>query len=65
MNVDKAAEAMITLAVNEKKREQMGQAGRARVAEFYRNEEVVRRYRKIYDQWAGEELKQWQASGLN
>ena len=43
----------------------MGQAGRARVAEFYRNEEVVRRYRKIYDQWAGEELKQWQASGLN
>ncbi len=65
MNVDKAAEAMITLAVNEKKREQMGQAGRARVAEFYRNEEVVRRYRKIYDQWAGEELKQWQASGLS
>lgn len=49
MNVDKAAEAMILLAGNKAMRQQMGKSGKARVCEFYRNEEVVRKYRNLYD----------------
>lgn len=49
MNVDKAAEAMILLAQNKPMRQQMGKSGKARVSEFYRNEEVVRKYRSLYD----------------
>lgn len=49
MNVDKAAEAMILLARNKAMRMQMGKSGKARVREFYRNEEVVRKYRNLYD----------------
>lgn len=49
MNVDKASEAIVTLAENQAMREQMGKSGRARVAEFYRNEEVIRKYRNLYD----------------
>ncbi len=65
MNVDKAAEAMITLAKNKRMREQMGQCGRLRVAEFYQNEEVIRKYRQLYRSLAGEDLKEWQVLGLN
>lgn len=49
MNVDKAAEAIITLAENKTMREQMGKNGRSRVTEFYQNEEVIRKYRNLYD----------------
>ena len=49
MNVDKAAEAMILLAQNKTMRQKMGKSGKARVSEFYRNEEVVRKYRNLYD----------------
>lgn len=49
MNVDKASEAIVTLAENKAMREQMGKSGRARVREFYRNEEVIRKYRNMYD----------------
>lgn len=51
MNVDKAAEAMVLLARNKKMREQMGEAGRERTAKFYQNEEVIRKYRKLYDEF--------------
>ena len=49
MNVDKTAEAMVLLARNKKMREQMGAVGKERTAKFYQNEEVVRKYRKLYD----------------
>ncbi len=52
MNVDKAAEAMVLLARNRKMRMQMGKSGKARVCEFYRNEEVVRKYRNLYNSLA-------------
>lgn len=65
MNVDKAAEAMITLAKNPKMREQMGQCGRSRTAEFYQNEEVIRKYRKLYNDLVGEGLEEWLESDLN
>lgn len=61
MNVDKAAEAMVTLAKNPKMREQMGQCGRSRVAEFYQNEEVIRKYRKLYNDLVGEGVEEWLA----
>ncbi len=55
MNVDKTAEAILTLAKDKNLREQMGKNGRARVTEFYQNEEVILKYRKLYNVWGGEE----------
>lgn len=52
MNVDKVAEAIVSLAKNKKMRERMGKVGKTRTAELYQNEEVVRKYRKLYDDWA-------------
>ena len=52
MKINKAAEAMVTLAENEELRKQMGKNGKARVAEFYRNEEVCQKYRELYEFWS-------------
>lgn len=51
MNVEKAAEAMIQLATNGKMREQMGQVGKIRATQFYQNEEVIRKYRELYNRF--------------
>lgn len=52
MNVDKVAEAIVQLATNKKMRDRMGKTGKTRTAELYQNEEVVRKYRKLYDDLA-------------
>lgn len=51
MNVDKIAEAIVTLAKDESLREDMGYNGRLRVKAYYRNEQVTEIYRELYDQY--------------
>ncbi|MBD5105854.1 MAG: GT4 family glycosyltransferase PelF [Lachnospiraceae bacterium] len=51
MNVDKIANAMVTLAKDEVLREDMGYSGRLRVKAFYRNEQVTRTYGELYEQY--------------
>lgn len=52
MNVDKVAEAIVSMAKNKNMREKMGRVGRTRTADFYQNEEVVRKYKRIYEDLA-------------
>lgn len=55
MNADKAAQAVLTLARDSALREKMGRAGKARVAKYYQNDEVLRKYRELYGYWCGKE----------
>lgn len=50
MNVDKAAEAISELALSRELREELGENGRTRAMEFYRNEDVIKNYRRLYDE---------------
>lgn len=51
MNIDKIAEAIVTLAQDSELRAEMGYTGRLRVKAFYQNEQVVRAYHEIYEQY--------------
>lgn len=65
MGVDKIASAMVALAGDEKLREEMGNVGRVRAREFYRNEQVTAAYHALYRQMVGGERQIWQESALN
>lgn len=51
MNIDKIADAIVTLAQDEELRAEMGYTGKLRVKAFYQNEQVTRTYHELYEQY--------------
>lgn len=54
MGVDRIADAIVELAEDEALRAEMGNVGRIRTREFYRNQQVTATYHELYRQFEGE-----------
>ncbi|MDQ6420725.1 GT4 family glycosyltransferase PelF [Paenibacillus sp. LHD-117] len=63
MHYEQLAQAAIRLCKDGKLREEMGRNAIERVQRHYRQEEVIRNYRGLYQSLGGE--RKWQASALN
>lgn len=53
MNIDRIADAIVTLAQDEELRMEMGYTGKLRVKTFYQNEQVIRAYHELYNHCGG------------
>ncbi|MCR4842920.1 MAG: GT4 family glycosyltransferase PelF [Eubacterium sp.] len=49
MNIEELSNAMVEMAQNEVKRERMGNAGYNRLMSKYKNDQMIKTYREIYD----------------
>ena len=58
MDIDGLTEALATLCTHPERRYLMGQAGKQRVAKYFRHEDMIRKYLDLYD----EVFKRWQGS---
>ena len=54
MDVQEISNALIQLCMNPKMREEMGQAGRKRVQQYYRQDMIINRYGEIYSMYGGD-----------
>lgn len=59
MNLEEIADAMVELALNEKKRTLMGEAGYKRAEAFYRIEQMQAVYEEIYKKFAYDKYVEW------